>query len=243
MFSRTFKAIKLSGKGQSSLKQIFFLPLGLSIFSFIIGTGFFQKQAAYFWFILLSPCILAILSASMDRAEKRETMYYTYFSTDSQMSQVWLSKILLILRRYSSMCFVLYILIGFTNWWLPIGLNSNPATVCLAIFLLIFTVAWQIPLTLLLSYRLGFVFPVVLNTIIGNILVLFSKDSLLSTLNPYANVGIILHQLMGVTTNGTPVDNVSGGDFLLILSSVGVSMLYFVVITFLTSKSFSKGGE
>lgn len=242
MLRNTFKAIKLSSKGQSSLKQLFFLPLGLSIFSFLLGTTIFQGQVSYLWFILLSPCILAILSGSMDKSEKRETRYYTYFSTNSRMPQIWISKVLLIFQRYLSMCLVLYIVIGFTSWWLSVGTNSSPATVCLAIFLSAIALAWQIPFTLLLSYRFGFAVAIVFNTIVGNILVLISKDSFPSILNPYANVGIILHQLMGVTTNGTTVDNIPGGNFLLILLSVGVSMIYFVVITFLTSKSFSKGG-
>ena len=44
MLKNTFKAIKLSSKGQSSLKQLFFLPLGLSIFSFLLGTTFFSRS-------------------------------------------------------------------------------------------------------------------------------------------------------------------------------------------------------
>lgn len=220
------------------LQLIWIMPLVTLILTLVLmGGQFFQYGAYNWWYTLLLPGSLAIFCAMiLQRDAKMKYRSLLPFPIDP--ARIWLGKVstgLLFLLSTSCLFFC-----GVTIGGYLLGQDVSFSSSLLASLILLVTCAWQIPLCMLLTAKIG-LFATVLINILGNLVfsVLSIKPGI--WLIPYAIPARLMCPLLQLGPNGIPLETGSAlTDTGVIIPGLLISIFTCIIFTAGTALHFRR---
>jgi len=214
-------------------------PVFTMILCILLGVGdLFQYGAMNWWYTGILPGVLAIICASSIQRDSKIN-YYGVLSLPIRKEKIWLAKIIICCAIYlgATVTMVIGTIIGGSI----LGSRVSSGEMIIAGIVLFITFIWQIPFVLLLVRKTSMFIAVIVNMFM-NILgvVAFAPESNWYVF-PFAIASRLMCPIIGVLPNGLPVEE---GSLLLntnvILPGIAISIVLFIVLTFITMKMFSK---
>ncbi|MGY4794530.1 lantibiotic immunity ABC transporter MutE/EpiE family permease subunit [Lysinibacillus fusiformis] len=233
------KAERLKWKRTFIPKLLWLTPLITLVLSAVLmGGAYFQTGAYNWWYTMLLPGALTICCALVVEKDKK-LKYHSILALPLDLKKVWLGKILssgIWLFLITSMFFG-----GITAGGWLFG-HTLPITSSLLSSLVIFvTFLWQIPLCLFLSAKLGTYLAILLNVVANIVGIVVFADGELWYCYPFTIGARLLCSTLGILPNGLPVPE--GSSLLdkdVIFPGLLITIAWFIIISFLTTKWFQK---
>ena len=236
--SRYLKAENLKLKRSFTRKLILVAPLATLLLTWSLAIIWFQVNAFNWWYALLLPGFIAIISALSDQKEKK-LGYRGVLALPVSLKKIWIAKVLNLVFYTALSCFVLLIGILLGRFSVP---NPLPlGTACLGMFLIFLTSLWQIPFCLFLSRKICMVGTILVQVAAGFLLGVLLATKSIWWICPYSWTMRVMAPVLGILPNGTLAQ---AGDPLLNPSSIPVgivlSVLLFIIILVATTGWFQK---
>lgn len=222
---------------------IWIAPLITLIHAVMVIAVYFISDAYNWWYIVMLPATVALVSALMNRYENRKLQYRAVLSLPVSLKKVWISKIAtasgyVMLACGIQLCGIL--LVKFLVHMGQMELYSF-ATLILESIVLIVTVLWQIPLCLLLAKRFGMLAAILFNAVGGIVLSVMASTTRFWWLCPYSYGARLTIPILGVLPNGLLAEQ--GSSLLagnVILPGIVISILLFIALSLITANWFAK---
>lgn len=222
-----------------AMKLILFAPLTTLLLGYILSGSYAQLSAYNWWYIIILPILVSMLSANMIVRERNSGMQ-NIVCLPVPFTKVWIGK-----------CLALTLLIFVSNLFLwlittAVGFAANMAVSPLDGFigcmLLFLTYLWQIPFIMLLASFMGYLPAVILS--VGANLLLSSAWAEKSWffLDPYAIPARVVCPFFKMHPNGVSLE--SGSPLLdtsTILPEMLVSLMLAAVMLWIGSRLFLRG--
>lgn len=224
-----------------AMKLILFAPLATLLLGYILSGSYVQLSAYNWWYTIILPVLVSMLSASMIVRE-RNTNMQNIVCLPVSFTKIWVGK-----------CLALTLLMFMSNLFLwlittTIGLAANMAVSPLDGFigciLLFLTYLWQIPFIMLLTGFMGY-FPAVILSMGANLLLsTVGAEKSWFFLDPYAIPARVVCPFFKMHPNGVSLE--SGSPLLdtnAILPALLVSLLLAAVMLWIGSWLFLRGAQ
>ena len=236
--SRYLKAENLKLKRTFTRKLILIAPLATLLLTWSLAVTWFQVNAFNWWYVLLLPGFIAIISALSDQKEKK-LEYRGVLALPISLKKIWIAKVLNLVFYTALSCFVLLIGILLGSFSVP---NPLPlGTACLGMFLIFLTSLWQIPFCLFLSRKIYMVGTILVQVAAGFLLGVLLAAKSIWWICPYSWTMRVMAPVLGILPNGTLAQ---AGDPLLnpfsIPVSIVLSILLFIILLVATTGWFQK---
>lgn len=220
-------------------KVVLWLAPSLTIFlAFLLMGGRYLQAGAYNWWytMLLPGCFTMFSSFTAAREQKKNR--HGLFGVAVDKEKLWLAQIILCTLFLLTTCLVFFV--GITLGGLLFGQTISLAASLLASILLFVTFAWQIPLWMFITEKIGS-FATVLISILCNfgVAVICAVESFWWI--PFSIPARLMCPTIGVLPNGLRVEADSKMvDSSVILPGVLITSLLFILVTLATSCWFQK---
>lgn len=220
-------------------KVVLWLAPSLTILlAFLLMGGRYLQAGAYNWWytMLLPGCFTMFSSFTVAREQKKNR--HGLFGVAVDKKKLWLAQIILSTVFLLTTCLVFFV--GITLGGLLFGQTISLAASLLASILLFVTFAWQIPLWMFITEKVG-AFATVLISILCNfgVAVICAVESFWWI--PFSIPARLMCPTIGVLPNGLRVEADSKMvDSSVILPGVLITSLLFILITLATSCWFQK---
>lgn len=232
----------LKFKRTISNKLLWIAPLMTALFAWIVG-GFmgFQYTSFYWWYAFLLPGTIAILCVLSHQKEEAAGKYYSVFSMPLDLNKFEIAKSIILLEKLLVAALFLAIYVSISNFISPATVIYSVGRSVVGSIAIILTSMWQIPFCMYLSRKTGMVLPILLNSVLGIFSPILLGNTILGWLWPYCWTGKLAEPLMGININGTFTNNILFTETILI--TIILSLLLFILLTFIDAKKFLRGGE
>lgn len=236
------KAELIKGKRSFGRKSIIILPLFAAVMAIVLmGGRLVQVGAANWWYMVLMPCVIALICVNLIGPEKRQ-QYFNLLSLPQPKTQVWRAKIV---TGCASLFAANLIVFGLTAITGVLFDAQYPFWSGLAAALVLtVTCAWQIPVGMFLASKLSSGFTLVVILLVN---VFFSTQIFAGSnlwLIPFSIPARLMAPILGVNPNGVLL---SPGEALLdsgvILPGILIAVALFTVSSVATSIWFSRKGD
>lgn len=220
-------------------KVVLWLAPSLTILlAFLLMGGRYLQAGAYNWWytMLLPGCFTMFSSFTAAREQKKNR--HGLFGVAVDKEKLWLAQIILCTLFLLTTCLVFFV--GITLGGLLFGQTISLAASLLASILLFVTFAWQIPLWMFITDKVGS-FVTVLISILCNfgVAVICAVESFWWI--PFSIPARLMCPTIGVLPNGLRVEVDSKMvDSSVILPGVLITSLLFILVTLATSCWFQK---
>lgn len=203
----------------------------------LMGGRYLQSGAYNWWYTMLLPGCFTMSSAfTVAREQKKNRHGLLGVAVDKK--KLWLAQIILCTLFLLITCFVFFI--GITLGGLLFGQTTGVGASFLASILLFVTFAWQIPLWMFVSEKIG-TFSTVLISLLCNfgVAVICAVESFWWI--PFSIPARLMCPTIGVLPNGLRVEVGSNmEDTAVILPGVLIAIILFILLTIATSCWFQK---
>lgn len=218
------------------VKKLLFLAPLVTILIGMLSISWFQINAYNWWYVLLCPGFLTLVCSLAEQRDRNKPLPIS-------IKKFCYAKIGIAAIYFSvgNLIFLLLNLAG--GFWicsvyavpLAIGvLRAMAGTFCIILVSL-----WHIPLCLWLSEKVGIFVTIFLNCGIGSILGILAATSSFWMFCPYSWVSHLMISVLRIMPNGLPVaTGVLGMSVWEILLTVGISLIWFVILIYFVTKSF-----
>lgn len=230
------------------IKKIMWLaPILVSLLSFLLTVDYFQIDAYNWWYTMIFPGILSlscVLLSRVDGSMKNRTT----LALPVNLKKIWVAKVLVGVKNISFSCMIIFVLAQIGIFILPIdSIGRIPVLSGLVgIIIIIITFMWQVPLCIFLGSKIG-MFP----TIIINVVINFSLGLVISIekywwMSPFSYTARLMCPILKILPNGmlaqpgNPTFTPELLDFSVIPLGVVVSIMLFLVVTYLTAKWYER---
>ncbi|MBZ4671382.1 MAG: lantibiotic transport system permease protein [Clostridiales bacterium] len=234
------KAENLKCKRTFAKKLVIIAPVLMLILAFLSGR-YFVVNGYNWWYILILPGFITLLSALVNQYEEKRLRYRAVFALSVDLKKIWISKVVLI-GIYVSAANLLHlagILFGMSAYNTNSGIAAYQAIAASAI--LIATELWQIPLCLFLSKKFGLMAAVFLNLGGGTVLKILMAAKSYWWACPYSWSSRLMCPVLGILPQGIMAE---AGDPMLNSGVVPVGILlsiaFFVLLLLITTLWFPK---
>jgi len=204
-----------------------------------LGVGdLFQYGAMNWWYTMILPGVLALICASSIQRDSKIN-YYGVMSLPISKEKLWLSKIIICCAIYLGATAIM--IMGTILGGALLGARVSLSNMMIAGIVLFITFLWQIPLMLLLVQKTSMGIAVVTNMFMNILGVAKFAPESNWFLFPFAIPSRLMCPIIGVLPNGLPVE--TGSSLLntnVIIPGIAISIVLFVLLTFMTMKMFSK---
>ena len=199
---RIFAAENLKYKRSFSRKLIIVAPL-LSVFVSIMFGGLLnvQSQLIYWWYSFLLPGTVALLGVLSEKKEERIN-YYNVLTLPTNVAHLCYARIAVIASYLALMGVVLVLPMTSVKYWAPIASQITNGKLIIGMFLISIMSFWQIPFSLFVAKKTGILFPILLNSIAGLILMPLAGFKFWMII-PYCWIPRVIQNYLGVSVNGT----------------------------------------
>lgn len=220
-------------------KVVLWLAPSLTILlAFLLMGGRYLQAGAYNWWytMLLPGCFTMFSSFTVAREQKKNR--HGLFGVAVDKKKLWLAQIILCTLFLLTTCLVFFV--GITLGGLLFGQTISLAASLLASILLFVTFAWQIPLWMFITEKVG-AFATVLISILCNfgVAVICAVESFWWI--PFSIPARLMCPTIGVLPNGLRVEADSKMvDSSVILPGVLITALLFILVTLASSCWFRK---
>ena len=234
------KAENLKCKGTFAQKLIVIAPVLMILLALLSGK-YFVENGYNWWYVLIFPGFITLLSALVDQYEEKKLNYRAVFALPVNLKRTWISKVSLIgvYMAIASLIHLAGILLGMTFYNTSSGISA--VQVVGATSILIITSLWQIPLCLFLAKKFGLMPTVFLNLCGGITLEVLAVDKAWWWACPYSWSARLMCPVLGVLPQGVMA---KPGDPMLnagvIPVGIVLSIALFALLLFLTSQWFPK---
>lgn len=233
------KAENLKFKRTFTRKLILIIPLATLFLTWFLSFNWYQVNAFNWWYVLLMPGYIALISALSDQKEAKRMGYCGVLALPVSLKKIWIAKVLNLILYAALSCLILLIGILLGSFTVPNPLTSGGA--CLGMFVIFLTSLWQIPFCLFLSRKIGMVGTILIQVAAGFLLGVLLATKSIWWLYPYSWTMRIMTPVLGILPNGTIAQS---GAPLLNSSSIPVgialSILLFIILLIATTSWFQK---
>lgn len=236
------KAEIIKSKRTFSKKAIIIIPLITYILSLILmgGQGGKEKIMFFFniWYILLGPFLLTWISASTINNEKKYC-YHGLLAIVQDKEYIWYGKLI------SSLLFVgiSHIFLFVVALFMKISSNAEISigSLLVACIVLFISFAWQVPFSMIIAEKLN-IYISIIASIIGNLII---GVGICATevywWFPYGIPSRLMCPIIKTLPNGMDVvNNPSLDDSSVILPGIIISVVLFVIVSYMSGKIFKK---
>lgn len=203
----------------------------------LMGGRYLQSGAYNWWYTMLLPGCFTMFSAfTVQREQKKNRHGLLGVAVDKK--KLWLAQIILCTLFLLTTCLVFFV--GITLGGLLLGQTIGVGASFLASILLFVTFAWQIPLWMFVSEKIG-TFSTVLISLLCNfgVAVICAVESFWWI--PFSIPARLMCPTIGVLPNGLRVEVGSNmEDPAVILPGVLIAIILFILLTIATSCWFQK---
>lgn len=224
-----------------SMKLPIVAPIVTLLLGYVLSGNYVQFTAYNWWYTIIFPVTISLWSANVISREK-STQYQNLLCLPIDLKKLWLGKLLAIiaLLLFSS----LLMWGGCTVFGAYTKMNIEPLDGFLGCMLLFVAFLWQIPLVMWAAKLMGHLAAILLLFGCNMVLSMEGTESGLFFLNPFAIPARIVCPFFKMHPNGLPLENNSALlEKGMILPAVGISLLLFMLVSFVTAKLFAKGDK
>jgi ABC-2 type transport system permease protein len=233
------KAENLKFKRTFTTKLILLIPLATLMLTWFLSFNWYQVNAFNWWYVLMMPGYIALISAFSDQKETKKLGYRGILVLPVSLKKIWIAKIMNLGLYLALSCLILLIGILLGSFTVPDPLPLG--TVCLGMFLIFVTSLWQIPFCLFLSGKIGMVGTILIQAGAGFPLGVLLAIKPIWWLCPYSWTMRLMIPVLGILPNGTLAPS---RDLLLNSSSIPVgitlSILLLTILLIATTGWFQK---
>ncbi|MFD3157895.1 lantibiotic immunity ABC transporter MutE/EpiE family permease subunit [Haloimpatiens sp. FM7330] len=236
------KAENLKLKNTFTKKLILIMPLIVLLLGNLIPP-YYEQDCFNWWYTTILLGYISLICFLVHQKENKKLKYIGVMSLPVNLKKVWISKVLLIGTYILISCIILSIGILNGRIMYP-GAIKNPmpvTTVMIAGLIIAITSLWQIPLCFFLSKKIGLFPTILINTVVGIVLNLFTVNKELWVFCPYSYTTRLMCPIIRVLPNGLLAKT---GDPLLnpnvIFPGLILSIVLFIILTLVTAYWFSK---
>lgn len=166
-----------------SMKLVFFAPLATLLLGYILSGSYVQLSAYNWWYTIILPVLVSMLSASMIVRE-RNTGMQNILCLPVSSSKIWLGKIMALILLVLGANLLLWL--ATTAAGFAASMEVSPLNGLIGCILLALTFVWQIPLVMLLTSLMGY-FPALILSVGANLLLsTIGAEKSWFFLDPYA---------------------------------------------------------
>lgn len=230
-------------------KTILVIPLICSLlalaFAFLGGSEIIRLSTETIinhWAILWLSVSIALTAGLLNNLEKKSTRFKTMIGLPINLQKKEMSRILFVSGLVALGSLLLIVVISVVSLFIQTTPYLVPLTSCItAVILMYITSLWQVPFCLWLSRKTNFFITVLLNSMLNlNLGALFAPTEDWWFV-PYSWHLRVQMPLTKLHSNGIPLPANDGllSDSVIPVALV-LSVLLFLVLTFLTIKSFNK---
>lgn len=207
------------------------------------GLNIFQSVGMYWWYMFILQGMIAILCFLAIRIEQASGNERLVYSLPVDLRRIKYSKNLMIAEKLLAAHIVLAVLLMVIPIMLfPDAIRYTFGQLLLGNVVIVLTSMWQIPFCFLLMHKLGILIPIVLNTFMGLITIVFLGNTPFGYIWPYCWPAIEMEKFLSINLNGVPenqAESIGLGNVIIILMAV----VLFMVMTKLDARLFEKGRE
>ncbi|MFQ8767451.1 MAG: lantibiotic immunity ABC transporter MutE/EpiE family permease subunit [Oscillospiraceae bacterium] len=221
------------------MKLVFFAPLATLLLGYILSGSYVQLSAYNWWYTIILPVLVSMLSASMIVRE-RNTGMQNILCLPVSSSKIWLGKILALLLLVFGANLLLWLvttMVGFTT-----SMEVSPMNGLVGCMLLALTFLWQIPFVMLLTSLMGY-FPALILSVGANLLLsTIGAEKGWFFLDPYAIPARVVCPFFGMHPNGLPLEDSSSLlDVATVVPGVLIGLTLLVLMAWVGSRLFWEG--
>ena len=222
-----------------AMKLVFFAPLATLLLGYILSGSYVQLSAYNWWYTIILPVLVSMLSASMIVRE-RNTGMQNILCLPVSSSKIWLGKILALLLLVFGANLLLWLvttMVGFTT-----SMEVSPMNGLVGCMLLALTFLWQIPFVMLLTRLMGY-FPALILSVGANLLLsTIGAEKGWFFLDPYAIPARVVCPFFGMHPNGLPLEDSSSLlDVATVVPGVLIGLTLLVLMAWVGSRLFWEG--
>ncbi len=225
------------------LKKVLILaPIAAVLHAYILMPAYFSVNAYNWWYTVLMPFSFALIPALMHRYENRKLKYKAIFPLNVDLHKIWLSKITIALY-FAALIMIVHLLgVYFMQLLIPIQLSSlyGLRTMVTASLILLAVDAWQLPFCLFLSKKMGFMFSLACNALLGIFMGILLADTKYWLYCPYSWGARCMVSILKIMPNGVPVGEEGMGLSCNPLIPCILSLFLFGLISFASAGWFAK---
>lgn len=224
-----------------SMKLSIVAPIVTLLLGYVLSGNSVQFTAYNWWYTMIFPVTISLWSANTISREK-STQYQNLLCLPIDLKKLWLGKLLAIvaLLLFSS----LLMWGGCTVFGAYTKMNIEPLDGFLGCMLLFVAFLWQIPLVMWAAKLMGHLAAILLSFGCNMVFSMAGAESSLFFLNPFAIPARIVCPFFKMHPNGLSIENNSVlFEKGIILPAVVISLLLFVLASFITAKLFAKGDK
>lgn len=224
-----------------SMKLVFFAPLATLLLGYILSGSYVQLSAYNWWYTIILPVLVSMLSASMIVRE-RNTGMQNILCLPVSSSKIWLGKIMALILLIFGANLLLWL--ATTAAGFAASMEVSPLNGLIGCILLALTFVWQIPLVMLLTSLMGY-FPALILSVGANLLLsTIGAEKSWFFLDPYAIPARVVCPFFGMHPNGLPLENGSSLlDGAAAVPGVLIGLTLLVLMTWVGSRLFGKGAR
>ena len=222
-----------------SMKLVFFAPLATLLLGYILSGSYVQLSAYNWWYTIILPVLVSMLSASMIVRE-RNTGMQNILCLPVSSSKIWLGKIMALILLVFGANLLLWL--ATTAAGFAASMEVSPLNGLIGCILLALTFVWQIPLVMLLTSLMGY-FPALILSVGANLLLsTIGAEKSWFFLDPYAIPARVVCPFFGMHPNGLPLENGSSLlDGAAAVPGVMIGLTLLVKMTWVGCRLFGKG--
>lgn len=222
-----------------SMKLSIVAPIMTLLLGYVLSGNSVQFTAYNWWYTMIFPVVISLWSANAISREKN-MHYQNLLCLPIDLKKLWIGKIaaIIVFALFSS----LLMWGGCTAFGTFTKMNVNPLDGFFGCMLLFVAFLWQIPVVMWVAKRMGHLAAILLSFGCNMVCSMAGAESGLFFLNPFAIPARIVCPFFKMHPNGLPLENNSVlFEKGMILPAVSISLLLFVLLSFVTAKLFAKG--
>lgn len=222
-----------------AMKLVLFAPLATLLLGYILSGSYVQLSAYNWWYTIILPVLVSMLSASMI-VHERNTGMQNILCLPVPSSKIWLGKVSALVFLTLGANLLLWLIttaVGFAA-----SMEVSPMNGLIGCVLLALTFLWQIPFIMLLTSFMGY-FPALILSVGANLLLsTIGAEKSWFFLDPYAIPARVVCPFFGMRPNGLPLENGSPLlDWAAVVPGLLSSLILLVLMTWIGSRLFWKG--
>ena len=232
------KAELLKQKGSFSKKLVWLAPIVIILLaSFLMGGRQVQKASYNWWYILMLPIALTMISSFIITKEKKRN-FHGMLSELVDIKKLWYSKIAVCTIYLALSCLIFFIVITASSFLIKADITIGKSFSASILLFILFV--WQIPLWMYISMKINTGFSVVLSHLCNSgIAVIFGITDMWWI--PFSIPARVMIPVIGVLPNGLSAD--VGSSLLnsnVILIGVAITLVLYITLSYLTAKLFER---
>lgn len=227
-------------------KLVWIAPMMVILLSGFLAASYFQIDIYNWWYTLILPGAISLgssLLARVDGSMKNKAV----MSLPVDLKKIWFAKILVGVKNIVISCVIIFI-----AGQLSVYITQMNSIFDISIFtglagtlVIIITSMWQIPLYFFLGNKIG-MFPTIVLSIAVNIFSVIMAVREFWWVNPFSYTSRLMCPILKLLPNGLIAKPDSQTftpellDTCVIPFGVGISIMLFIIITYLTAKQYER---